>query len=677
MFLQPFQSVYSSAVSPRKSHDSRPMRSWAQVLGWGLLLLLEIAVAGAQPLRAGADKDTNVIIITIDTLRADHLGSYGYKQIATPEIDALARLGVRFSQAYTPVPITLPAHTALFTGSFPMATGMHDFSGNKVSPGAITLASVLRDRGYTTAAFLGSAVLDSRFGLNQGFETYFDHFQFSRLDETNVDEMKRRGDLVVDEALRWLRLNPKQPFLLWVHLYDPHHPYAPPEPYTTRYSARPYDGEIAFADSQVGRLLSYLRDRRLDAGSIVVLAGDHGEGLGEHGEKRHGFFIYNSTLHVPLIVKVPGFSARVVQDEVSLVDVMPTVLQTLNIPIPPSVQGRSLLGLVLGRPRAGQSQLYSETYLPLLHFRWSQLRCIQSGRLKYIDAPHPELYDLRSDPHELKNVYDTQNSIAHELHDRLFALLRRYTSATGASAQQKELADPALFERLRSLGYVAVSAGTFADVGGKQLADPKDRIHVAELISEGMEDGQRGRYEDSLRKLEEAEKTEPSLMTIQYLMALDYYRLKDYRRASERFASTLKLDPKFALALYYQGLTLVQLNDLDGAAASFERALDIDPTNFSAAYNLGAIDLKKSRVEEGERLFQRAIVINQDYALAHEALGELYLYQKRVDDAVRELERATALAPGMRKAHEHLAEAYEAKGLHEQAQRELDRARVR
>ena len=279
------------------------------------------AAVGAKP---------NVIFITIDTLRADHLRCYGYARIETPNIDALARAGVRFTQAHTPVPITLPAHTAIFTGSFPMATGMHDFSGNKLPANATTLAKVLRDGGYTTAAFIGAAVLDSRFGLNQGFETYFDHFDFSRLDETNLDLTERRGDLVMDEALGWLKQAPRQPFLLWVHLYDPHFPYTPREPYASRYRTHPYDGEIAFADAQVGRLLSFLKQQGLFDHSVIALAGDHGEGLGEHGEKTHGFFMYNSTLHVPLIFKLPGAAPRVVAEDVSLVDVMPTLLQELK-----------------------------------------------------------------------------------------------------------------------------------------------------------------------------------------------------------------------------------------------------------------------------------------------------------------------------------------------------------
>ncbi len=622
---------------------------------------------------AAPDKPT-VVVVTIDTLRADHVGCYRYKSIQTPNIDGLAHEGVRFTHAFSPVPITLPAHSALFTGTYPMATGMHDFSGNKLPPSAITLAKVLRDHGYTTAAFIGSAVLDSRFGLNQGFDTYFDHFDFSRLLETNLDQMERRGDLVMDEALSWLKRVPPQPFFLWVHLYDPHHPYTPPEPYLSRYRERPYDGEIAFDDAQLGRLLTFLKGQGIFQKALFVLAGDHGEGLGEHGEKTHGFFIYNSTLHVPLIIKVPGVPARVVEDETSLVDVMPTILQILKIPVPPTVQGRGLLSQIQGRAASASSNLYAESYLPLLHFRWNQLRSLQVRGMKYIDAPRPEIYDTRADPGELKNLYSSRGSIGNEMRDRLNSLIRRLTPTTGTASGERELTDPALLERLKSLGYVAVSAGTFVDAGGKPLPDPKERIQIYELVSEALADSQHGHYSESLAKLQEAEKTESNSLTIHYLTALNYYRLRDYRRAIERFKAALSVDPKFALAAFYLGVAQVQTNDIDGATISFERAFELDPTNFTAAFDLGAAYLRKNRVDDALRKFQQAVEINPQYAQAYGALGELYLYLKRPEDAAHALERAVELAPRASKAHYNLGQAYQALGRATEAQRQFELA---
>ena len=276
-------------------------------------LLATLWIAGlvlVPGLRAAEQPQPNVVVITIDTLRADHLGCYGYKQIRTPNIDALAAESARFERAYTPVPVTLPAHTAIFTGTYPTLSGMHDFSGNKLNPAQPTLASVLKQHGYVTGAVIGSAVLDSRFGLNQGFDFYYDHFDFSRLQESNLEEMERPGNVVADVALDWLGKNHGGKFFLWMHLYDPHYPYRPPAPYSEQYKDRLYDGEIAFADAQVGRLIAYLKANDLYRNTLIVLTGDHGESLGEHGEKTHGFFIYNATLHVPVIVHLPGDGGR-------------------------------------------------------------------------------------------------------------------------------------------------------------------------------------------------------------------------------------------------------------------------------------------------------------------------------------------------------------------------------
>jgi arylsulfatase A-like enzyme/Flp pilus assembly protein TadD len=632
------------------------------------LLLLSLRGAAAPP-------PLHVVIITIDTLRADHLGCYGDASIQTPHIDQLARDGVRFAHAYTPVPITLPAHAALMTGEFPLANGMHDFSGNKLSAQSATLAKTLRDHGYATAAFIGSAVLDSRFGLNQGFDTYFDDFALGRSEEVNLDAIKRRGDRVVDEALDWLKLHSQGPFFLWVHLYDPHAPYNPPEPHASRYRDHPYDGEIAFADAQVGRFLTFLRQRELFDRSLIVLASDHGESLGEHGEKTHGFFIYNSTLHVPLIVKTPGVVPRVVQDEVSLVDVVPTVLQVLKIRIPSSVQGRSLLSLALGRPPETTSNLYAESYPPLLHFGWNILRSVQWHGLKYIETTRPELYDTRADPGESHNLLSVRQALAQEMSGRLQGMVRRFTPAAANSTGEKEPTNPALLESLRSLGYVAVSAGKITDAAGKTLPDPKDRIQVYELVSAALSDTQQGQYQESLHKLREAEKTEPNSLTIRFLLARDYFRLSDFARAAESFQSVLKLDPKHAIAAYYLGLALLQTGNLDGAESSFKRALELDATNFNAAFNLGVVYSRSRQSEAAIQAFQRAVEILPDYAEAHEALGEMYLYLDRLQDAVRELERAVAIAPQMTKAHYQLGRAYAAQGLREKAQREFDRAK--
>src|ERR1700691_4168893 len=326
------------------NRDSRMPSSFGRLI---VILIAWAALPGAA--QTSAKPALNVVLITIDTLRADHVGCYGYKQIKTPNMDGLAADGVRFERAFAVVPVTLPSHSSILTGTYPMFSGMHDFSANKLSSLQPTLASVLKQSGYETGAVVAAAVLDSRFGLNQGFDFYYDHFDFNRLDEANLDEMQRPGNVVADVALDWLAKTSQKKFFLWMHLYDPHFPYHLAEPYRREYAGRPYDGEIAFADEQVGRLLRFLKAKGIYKNTVIVLCGDHGESLGEHGEKTHGFFIYNATMHVPLIIRVPENTAsRVVADPVSLVDLMPTVLGAVGLEIPSQVQGRSLLAELHG-----------------------------------------------------------------------------------------------------------------------------------------------------------------------------------------------------------------------------------------------------------------------------------------------------------------------------------------
>ncbi len=643
-----------------------------------LTLIAAVAIfprfAGAAP--PGSDPP-NVVLITIDTVRPDHLGCYGYKFIETPYLDALAAAGVRFTNAYTPVPITLPAHSVMLTGTYPMRTGMHDFSGNRLNASQPTLATLLHAKGYTTGAVLGSAVLDSRFGLNRGFDFYHDDFDFSRLDEKNIDAMMRPGNEVIDHALGWLEGNRRKPFFLWVHLYDAHHPYKPPSPYLQKYRNRPYDGGIAFVDAQVGRVVSYLKTKGLYDRTLIVVAADHGEGLGEHGEKTHGFFIYDTTLHVPLIFKLPagtGPQKSVVPDAVSLADILPTVLETIGASSPKEVQGRSLVPSMAGKPTTTEAENYAETYLPRIHFNWSELRGVRFRQYHFIDAPRPELYDLSADPHELINLYSTKRAVASVMRVRLGQLVTQFTPSAGEKTAEKTGLDPALVERLKSLGYVAVAGGTAGQddvLSDRRLADPKDRIQVYELVSDALADSQRGHYAESIQKLQQAEKAEKDSLPVHYLLALNYYRQSDLPAAVKEFQIALKLSPEYSLANYYLGLSYTKIGDWDQAIVALRRTLELDPTNFSAAYNLGAAYLKQGKVEDAERDFRQSVNINPGYAQGYEALGELLLYKGKLNEAIATLRTALEIAPSYTRAREVLVKALQANGQNREAEEEL------
>jgi arylsulfatase A-like enzyme/Tfp pilus assembly protein PilF len=640
-----------------------------------LALLAALFVFPVSPSTTPPPNDPpNVVLITIDTVRADHLGCYGYKLIETPHLDALAAVGVRFANAYSPVPITLPAHSVMLTGTYPMRTGMHDFSGNRLNASQPTLATLLHAKGYATGAVVGSAVLDSRFGLGRGFEFYYDHFDFSRLDEKNIDAMMRPGGEVVDRALGWLNGERQKPFLLWVHLYDAHHPYNPPPPYLQKYRSHPYDGGIAFVDAQVGRVVAYLKAKGIYDQTLIVVAGDHGEGLGEHGEKTHGFFIYESTLHVPLIFKLPtgiGQQKSVVNDSANLADLLPTVLELVSAHRPIEVQGRSLVPSMTGKSAGTPAESYAETYLPRIHFNWSELRGIRYRQYHFIDAPRPELYDLSTDPHELKNLYAAQRAVANELRKRLGQFITQFTPASGEKTAETTGLDPSLMERLKSLGYVAVAGGADEVLSDRRLADPKDRIQEYELVSDALADSQRGNYTESIRKLQRAEQIEKDFLPVHYLLALNYYRQNDFPTAINEFQIVLKLSPDYTLANYYLGLSYTHAEDWDQAIDSFRRTLELDPTNFSAAYNLGAAYLKKENVADAETAFRQAVRINPGYAQAHEALGELLLYNGRLDEAIAALRAALEIAPGNAKAREALVKALQANGQGREAEEEL------
>ena len=642
-------------------------------LGRFIFLLITSFFLVCSGLLADVKPAPNVVVITIDTLRADHLGCYGYKQIRTPNIDALASEGVRFERAYTPVPVTLPAHTVIFTGTYPTLSGMHDFSGNKLNPSQPTLASVLKQHGYATGAVIGSAVLDSRFGLNQGFDFYYDHFDFNRLQESNLEEMERPGNAVADVALDWLGKNYSNKFFLWMHLYDPHYPYRPPAPFSEPYKDRPYDGEIAFADAQVGRLIAFLKANGLYRNTLIVLSGDHGESLGEHGEKTHGFFIYNATLHVPVIIRLPGNSAPgVVSEMVSLADLTPTVLQALKFEVPSQVQGQNLLPLMAQKKPGGPRNLYAETFLPRLHFNWSELRSMETEKYQFIDAPKPELYDLSNDPGETHNLCAEKKAVSEELRARLAALISQYTA--DQELAQKTGLDPALMERLKSLGYAGFSGGGNPTITDRSLPDPKDRIQVYELISDAIADSQHGLYQSSTEKLIAALKTEPDSVPVHYLLGLNYYRLREFPRAVAELQRVLQLSPDYSLAVFNLGLAYARTGDFDQAIQALKHALELDGTNFSAAYNLGAAYTQKKMVPEAVAAFRQTVTINPQYGPGHRALGELLLYQGDLDGALAELRRAADLDPQDSGVHAALAKALSAKGLNAEADQEMHKA---
>ena len=425
----------------------------------------------------------SVVLITLDTTRADRLSAYGFQDLSTPAIDRLAAEGIVFEDAVAQVPLTLPSHASIFTGRWPTRHGIRDNADAALAPAEITLAEVLKDRGTRTSAFVASVVLQAGRGLEQGFDTYVDVPKGSC---GNAAGRRRPADAVVDDALVWIDQNSERPFFTWVHLYDAHRPYRVPDGYANQHGD-PYLDAIAFQDAQVGRIVQQLESQRLLDRTIVVVAADHGESLGEHGEDGHGIFLYQSTLRVPLIMRVPHLQPRRVTSTVRLVDLMPTLLDLLGLPVP-VVDGVSLARMMSTSGADMQLEAYSESTYPE-RFGWSRLRSLRGDRYKLVDAPRPELYDLLTDPFEQRNLYEENSRLGVLMRQQL----ARFESAPQEPDRPSAAAAPDHASQLAALGYVGSGTANSTGHAGQSWPDPKDAIRdynafVQERLDRGVAD---------------------------------------------------------------------------------------------------------------------------------------------------------------------------------------------
>jgi choline-sulfatase len=598
----------------------------------------------------GNPQQTPVLLITIDTLRADHLGCYGARSVRTPAIDALAAQGVRFERAMAQVPITLPSHTAILTGTYPMYNGEHDFTSPTLPENVGVVAQAFERQGYVTAAFVSAFVLNSSWGLNRGFRTYDDHFGPQQFEMRNPANIERRADETVGRLLRWFETwaagAVTRPFFVWLHLYDPHSPYDPPQPFHTQYGSHLYDGEIAYTDSQLARLFAALRRSGVYDRALIVLVSDHGESLGEHGEPEHSFFIYDATLHVPLIFKPPlGMaSPRVVRRLAGSIDIAPTLLDLLHIrdPLSRQFQGVSLASDILGKGSAREHAVYSESYYPRDSFGWSELRCISTERFKYIQAPRPELYDARKDPRELHNVYGQRASIAAEMRAQLESVERRYASPLDEKASGPPLL-PETVEKLKSLGYLVYSAPVQHGTNGS-LPDPKDRVKVYRDMLQAYMLSSAGRTEESDVLLKTLAVEDPHLHLVPFLQAENFERLHRWREAEQSYLACLKLNPTFEQAI--MGLAHLYLLDEGNVAQAkpwLELAVHRNPHNFIAYYALGLAARRGKNNEEAYRYFLKSAEEKPDYAFSQRELGVTLVDLQRYHEAVEPLQRAEKL----------------------------------
>jgi choline-sulfatase len=660
--------------------------------GYFALALLTCSLADAEP-------STPVILISVDTLRADRLGCYQSKRRLTPHIDSFAKSGTLFAAVSSLVPLTLPCHVALLTSTYPFVNHVQE-NGVPLGANAVTVTTVLKQKGYRTAAFVGAFVLDRRFGLNRGFDVYDSPFDLHKQTVTDVGDLKRQGSQVAGAAMRWLELNSSTPFFLFLHLYDLHTPYALPRNGRLHSGEAGYDAELAYVDRVLGDFFRFLDAHELLKRSLVVFTSDHGEGLGDHDESTHGYFVYQSTIHVPLMIHWPERMKRMgksrVDEPASLLDVAPTVFDALGLPRPREMQGRSLI------TSKGAEPIYSESFYARKHFGCAALRALRVGGYKYIDAPKPELYDLRSDPDELHNLYNQQRSRAAALREQIAAIRASFANSRST---KPEAPDAAAMAALRSLGYL--SSATSASRVESDI-DPKDRIGVFEELGQASALASAGRLAESTMLFQKLHEKLPDIPAILVNLALNQERAGQYTDAARNFMRAVGQDPAdarvhFDLALCYQRLNqsdnavkelrvalalepwytraeelladiYLQKQEYGQARANLEHILSVDPDNYTAHYDLGVLAAMQGNWTNAQQQVLFALRTDSGSAEAHNMLGSIYLRRGELGPAQVELRQAIHYQPKFALAHYNLALVLEKQGQEDEAQEELKTA---
>jgi choline-sulfatase len=635
-----------------------------------LACLAGIAAGGSgcrqrpAPLAPGALRGANVLLVTIDTLRADHVGAYGNRLGLTPTLDRLASEGLRFERTYSHVPLTLPSHTTIMTALYPFTNGVRDNGSFRFDGAHPTLAVTLKQAGYSTAAFVGAFVLDARFGLNAGFDRYDDRMLGSG---SNLEVVQRTAEQVLEPAAEWI-LQPsstdrqpspgsRQPWFAWVHLYDPHEPYAPPEPFASRYAADPYAGEVAYADAALGVFFDRLRADGALTRTLVVVTSDHGESLREHGERTHGLFAYDATLRVPLLLWAPStIRPRLVSLPVRLVDIMPTVLDLVGVDPPQPIDGRSLRPFVAGDGTRDDPGSYFEALNANLTRNWAPLKGIVRNGLKLIDLPIPELYDLSSDPAETRNLYASQRDRARDLESRLDRM----------NAGARDQATPAPIDaeaeaRLRSLGYVV---GAVAKRARSYTAadDPKRLVHLDAALDDAAALWTRGDAERAIATLQAAIRERPNL-TIAYDRLA--FMLRATGRASDAVAvleGAAKAGQSDRALLKSLGSMLRDAGDPVRSATVLEALVQEEPSDLQAVDALGQTYARMNRARDAERMFRRVLAASPSAGATWNNLGAAYLVEGQLDKAIDALTHAIALNPDLATAHNGLGVAYARRG---------------
>lgn len=590
----------------------------------------------------------DILLVTIDTLRPDYLSCYDKAHVQTPNIDRLASKGILFERAFAHNVITLPSHINILTGTYPTYHGVRDNAGFRLSEDSLFISEILKQQGYKTAAFIGAFPLDDRFGLDQGFDIY-DDFYGDTADDHDMFFVERPADKVVDIAIDWIKKQDDFPWFCWIHLFDPHSPYDPPQEFKKKFPDDFYGGEVAFVDKELGRLFKAIHAEDDQDQPLIVVTSDHGESLGEHGELTHGVFAYNSTLHIPLIIHQSHVfpDSKIIRHAVGHIDIVPTILDLLDIKISGEIQGKSLLPLIENPFKTRSHVLYFESLSPNLNRNWAPLQGLMRGNLKYISLPIPELYDMDKDFSERMNLAREDTSAVRELKKELDTFIdRNRQTLSGRAPIDRDTRD-----RLRSLGYISGPADNSPKKKFTEDDDPKNLIGLDRKMQEGSMAFQRGEWAKAIQLFTEILAGRPDFSVI-YDNLAHVYRVNGHldrsiellEKAAEMNVADASLMSK--LAIYYQeaGQLEKAKNLLEGLAIS-------DPNDVEILNYLGVTHWKLRNFERAEEVFRRAIALDKGYARLYNNLASVYLSQKDFSQAEKYLEEALFYDPGLASAH--------------------------
>ncbi|HVM93306.1 MAG TPA: sulfatase-like hydrolase/transferase [Terriglobales bacterium] len=624
--------------------------------------------------RPTESRSPNVILITLDTTRADRMGFLGSDRGLTPNLDQLASQGVVFTHAYAQVPLTTPSHAALLTGTYPQFNQVEDL-GAQLLPDVPYLPDLLHKRGYHTAAFVGAYILDPRGaapGFDRGFDFYNADFHARKPGEDRYKTVERRAEDVANRALGWISRHPQGPFFVWMHFYDAHDPYDPPPPFKDKYAQAPYDGEIAYTDSVVGSFIEVLKRHDLYRNTVIAVAADHGEAFGEHGEERHGMFLYDETIHVPLLMKLPSgrFAGERIDARVAIADIAPSLLEAAGGTPPKQMQAKSLLPLMdpakkPAQSKAAEQQVYSETNYPNRAFGWSELRSWRAGKYLYVQAPKRELYDQAADPGEVQNLAPSTQAIT----DTLDSQLSQFYVKTRSAQTEHAGIDPAQAESLRALGYLASDSPAQKDKS-KAVVDPKDKIAIANEMHRALVDIEEDRYDEAIAGLQDVVRKEPDAATgyLELGRALVHQRRFDDALPALRAAA--ERTPDSGMAHYELALALIKTGQWDAALPELQAAVVCTPKSAQMHFYLAAVHLRLKHFPEATAEFDKALELDSDHFLANLKYGEMLLLEGKADAALPKLNKAVKLEPKSAEAHAFLSRAFEELGQKQNAERE-------